>query len=180
MLLNKLIIITFLLKGLIIYSQPSSSKNYLNYKISFPNKNGKKISFKKNDSITLKSCKENLSFTLNDIVYTKNNRDSLVVNQTMSENFYKLENNQNTYNFIEKNNVFFIKSLISTYYNNFCISKSVPILKINKKGKIMIVRFNFRNKNQDVYLDELSLVFKEGIYEITNTEYPKLIKISNK
>lgn len=173
-------IIAFLLTGLIVHSQPEPSKNYLNYKISFIDKKGKKISFKKKDSVTLKSCKGNLSFTLSDIVYTKNSKDSLVINQTMSKNFYKLENTQSTYNFTKKNNVFFIQSLIGVHYNDFCISKSLPVLKVNKKGKTMIIRFNFGDKKQNVYLDELPLSFKEGVYEIISTKKPKLIKISTK
>jgi len=181
MLLNKsIVILVFILKGIIIYSQPGSSKTYLNYKISFIKKNGNKISFKKKDSITLKSCKGNLSFTLNDIVYSKNNKDSLAFNRMMSNNFYKLGNTESTYTFNEKNNVFSIKSLIRTSYNDFLISKSVPVLIINKKTKTMIVRFNFNNVNQDLYLDELPLVFKEGVYEVTDNKSCKLIKVSDK
>ncbi|ELY2018395.1 hypothetical protein SL053_002316 [Flavobacterium psychrophilum] len=154
--LNKLLLFLACSFFINIYGQPSPKKHYL-YGNIYVLDNNKNLLFTTKDSTHLfsKTAKIELSIVETEIDIPKNNKPFTFENRS--------------YKFIK------IRSIKSEYWNEQKIGTFKLIFKLEKKNKIMLIHFNFSNSKKDTKLEKFVINFKEGEYEVTDSEKPELI-----
>jgi hypothetical protein len=182
--LNKLyfVLIIFILSLNKIYSQPTPKRFYFCGSIKISD-NNVILSFNTKDSVNFVSNDPKIVVNIYEVIKKVNVHPS--VNVTLSENtLLKLENNYDKKFYILKliNNCFKIKHKKYEFYDGKRTNVLSKILfKIEKEKKIMLVYFDFtkdlNNPKSDTKLENLIINFKEGDYEITDSQNPKLITI---
>ncbi|WP_444626454.1 hypothetical protein ACSLMH_00175 [Flavobacterium columnare] len=154
--LNKLLLFLAFLFFINIYAQPSTKKYYF-YGNIYVLDNNKKLQFSTKDSTHLfsKTAQMELSIVQTEIDTPKNNRPLMFENKV--------------HKFIK------IRSIKSEYWNEQKIGVFELIFKIEKNSKIMLIHFNFSNSKKDTKLEKFVINFKEGEYEVTDSQKPELI-----
>ncbi|MDN3674484.1 hypothetical protein QWY99_15695 [Flavobacterium branchiarum] len=182
--LNKLyfILIFFILSINKIYSQPTPKRFYFYGNINISD-NNVILSFDTRDSVNFISNNPKIIVNIYEVIKIVNIHPSVNIRPSVNT-LLKLENNYNKNFYILKiiNNCFKIKNKKYEFYDGKRTNRSSKILfKIEKEKKIMLVYFDFtrslNNPQSDTKIENFIIDFKEGTYEIIDSENHKLIPI---
>lgn len=148
-----------------IKAQPSPKVYRINLEIIFKDKKNDTLIFKTKDSINFYSCKGYyLSFTHGSIDKNKRKieKEFLLGNDKYYEESLVLKNNMLLFSLVRTN-----------------LKKHFDKIIIKHKSKVMEI---FLDNFHDNSLKEITLdiLFKEGIFELTDGEDPKLVAINKK
>jgi|GEM_PF-1957197 hypothetical protein len=159
------IIVFFTLGFETIKAQPSPKIYRINLEIVFRDKQNDTLIFKTKDSINFYSCKGyHLSFMHGSIDKNKRKieKEFLLGNDKYYDESLVLKNNK------------FLFSLVRTNFK-----KHFDKIMIKHKSKVMEI---FLDNFHDNFFKEttLNILFKEGIFELTDGENPKLVAINKK
>ncbi|ELY2018332.1 hypothetical protein SL053_002252 [Flavobacterium psychrophilum] len=162
-------LIIFILSISKIYSQPSAKKIIFEGSIQISD-NNEILSFNTKDSLNFISQNNRIKMTLCQITNESSPTNKLLKLEKNYEKSYYLFN-------LLKNKCFKIRYRVAMYYEKKMFWSSKILFKIEKDEKIMLIYFDFTKYNSDTKIEKININFKEGSFELSSIENPKLVPL---